>query len=146
MMSATFWLRTGAIWGFLAVAMGAFGAHGLQGRFQSLGAISSDRPAEYFEARFHTAAQYHMYCALAILAVGLLAATGRGGTAISASGWSFLLGSLIFSGSLYILATTGLRWLGAITPIGGVLMLIGWIALAVAAGSSSKPINESLMP
>ena len=145
-MSAAFWLRTGAIWGFLAVSMGAFGAHGLQGRFQSLGELSSGRTAEYFEARFHTAAQYHMYCALAILAVGLLAATGRTGTALQTSGWSFLLGSLVFSGSLYILSTTGLRWLGAITPIGGVLMLIGWIALAVAAGSSSKAIGESLLP
>jgi uncharacterized membrane protein YgdD (TMEM256/DUF423 family) len=139
MMSPTFWLRTSAIWGFLAVAMGAFGAHGLQGRFQSLGELSGGRPAEYFEARFHTASQYHMYCALAILAVGLLAATGRGGTALHVSGWSFLLGSLIFSGSLYILAITGLRWLGAITPIGGVLMLIGWIALAIAAGLPLKP-------
>jgi uncharacterized membrane protein YgdD (TMEM256/DUF423 family) len=138
MMNATFWLRIGAIWGFLAVSMGAFGAHGLQARFESLGELSGGRTAEYFEARFHTAAQYHMYCTLAILAVGLLAATGRGGTALQASGWSFLLGSLIFSGSLYILSTTGLRWLGAITPIGGVLMLIGWIALAVAAGGSSQ--------
>jgi uncharacterized membrane protein YgdD (TMEM256/DUF423 family) len=145
-MSATFWLRIGAIWGFLAVSMGAFGAHGLQARFQSLGNLSPGLTAEQLEARFHTAAQYHMYCALAILAVGLLAATGRSGTALQASGWSFLVGSLIFSGSLYILSTTGLRWLGAITPIGGVLMLIGWIALAVAAGSSSKPIGESLLP
>ncbi len=146
MMSAAFWLRIGAVWGFLAVSMGAFGAHGLQARFQSLGELSGGLTTERLQANFHTAAQYHMYCALAILAVGLLAATGRGGTGIQTAGWSFLLGSLVFSGSLYILSTTGLRWLGAITPFGGVLMLIGWIALAVAAGSSSKPINESLMP
>ncbi len=76
-----------------------------------------------------------MYCALAILAVGVLAQTGRGGAALQAAGWLFLLGSLIFSGSLYILAVTGLRWLGAITPIGGVAMIAAWIALAVAAGS-----------
>ena len=145
-MSAGFWLRTGAIWGFLAVSMGAFGAHGLQARFQSLGDLPGGLTSERLQSNFHTAAQYHMYCALAILAVGLLAATGRSGTALQASGWSFLLGSLIFSGSLYILSTTGLRWLGAITPIGGVLMLIGWIALAIAAGSSSKPISESLLP
>ena len=60
-----------------------------------------------------------MYCALAILAVGILAQIGRGGAALQAAGWLFLLGSLIFSGSLYVLAVTGLRWLGAITPIGG---------------------------
>jgi uncharacterized membrane protein YgdD (TMEM256/DUF423 family) len=145
-MSAAFWLRIGAIWGFLAVSMGAFGAHGLQARFQSLGEQPGGLATERLQANFHTAAQYHMYCALAILAVGLLAATGRTGTALQASGWSFLLGSLIFSGSLYILSTTGLRWLGAITPFGGVAMLAGWIALAVAAGSSPKAISESLLP
>ena len=143
-MSATFWLRTGAIWGFLAVAMGAFGAHGLQARFESPGALSGGLTTERLQANFHTAAQYHMYCALAILAVGLLAATGRTGPALQAAGWSFLVGSSIFSGSLYILAITGLRWLGAITPLGGLAMLAGWIALAIAAGSSSRPIGESL--
>ena len=143
-MSATLWLKIGAIWGFLAVSMGAFGAHGLQERFQSLGALSAGRPAEYYEARFHTAAQYHMYCALAILVVGLVTATGRGGMALQVSGWSFLLGSLIFSGTLYALSTTGHRWLGAITPIGGLLMLVGWIALAMAAGVPSNPMAPSI--
>jgi uncharacterized membrane protein YgdD (TMEM256/DUF423 family) len=83
-----------------------------------------------------------MYCALAILAVGILALAGRGSMALQAAGWLFLLGSLVFSGSLYLLSTTGLRWLGAITPIGGVAMIAGWVALAVAAGSFesvSKP-------
>ena len=77
-----------------------------------------------------------MYCALALLAVGLLSLLGRTGTAVTVAGWSFLLGSVIFSGSLYVLSLTGLRWLGAITPIGGVLMLVGWVALAVAGGAS----------
>ncbi len=138
-MNAGFWLRIGAIWGFLAVTMGAFGAHGLQERFQSLGNQPGGLAAERLQAHFQTAAQYHMYCAMALLAVGLLAATGRGGTALQVAGWSFLLGSLIFSGSLYILSVTGLRWLGAITPVGGVLMLAGWLALAIAAGTSSSP-------
>jgi uncharacterized membrane protein YgdD (TMEM256/DUF423 family) len=129
----------GAIWGFLAVTMGAFGAHGLKERFQSLGGQTGGLTAERLEANFNTAAQYHMYCALAILAVGLFAATGRNGAALQTSGWSFLLGSLIFSGSLYILSVSGLRWLGAITPIGGVAMLVGWIALAIAAGATTKP-------
>jgi uncharacterized membrane protein YgdD (TMEM256/DUF423 family) len=137
-MSAGFWLRLGAIWGFLAVSMGAFGAHGLQERFQFLGDQPGGLATERLQANFQTAAQYHMYCALAILAVGLLAATGRDGAALQAAGWLFLLGSLIFSGSLYLLAVTGLRWLGAITPIGGVALLAGWLALAVAAGSSSS--------
>ena len=137
-MNPGFWLRSGAIWGFLAVSMGAFGAHGLKERFRTLGQYAGGLTADRLEANFHTAAQYHMFCALALLAVGLLSATGRGGTALEIAGWSFLAGSLVFSGSLYILAMTGLRWLGAITPIGGVFMLIGWLALAVAAGSSAR--------
>jgi len=137
-MNAGFWLRVGAIWGFLAVSMGAFGAHGLEDRFQAASS-SAGLSADRLKANFHTAAQYHMYCALALLAVGLLAQAGRAGTALHVAGWSFLLGSLAFSGSLYILAVTGLKWLGAtVTPLGGVVMIIGWLALAVAAGSYPK--------
>ena len=80
-----------------------------------------------------------MYCALAILAVGILMQFGRGGAALQAAGWLFVTGSLIFSGSLYVLAVTGLRWLGAITPIGGLAILAAWVALAVAAGSFDSP-------
>jgi uncharacterized membrane protein YgdD (TMEM256/DUF423 family) len=138
MINTGFWLRIGAVWGFLAVSMGAFGAHGLQGRFQSLAQQSSGLSYERLQANFQTAAQYHMYGALALLAVGCLAATGRGGVALQASGWLFLLGSLTFAGSLYVLSVTGLPWLGAITPIGGALMLAGWLALAVAAGFPSR--------
>jgi uncharacterized membrane protein YgdD (TMEM256/DUF423 family) len=135
MMNAGIWLRIGAIWGFLAVTMGAFGAHGLQERFKAVGNSSAALSAERLQSIFQTAAQYHMYSALAILAIGLLAATGRSGNALQTAGWSFLLGSLIFSGSLYVMSVTGMRWLGAITPIGGVGMLAGWVAVAVAAGS-----------
>ena len=71
-----------------------------------------------------------------------MAYTGRGGDSLQAAGWLFLVGSLIFSGSLYILATTGLRWLGAITPIGGVAMIAAWVALAVAAGSFQTTAPE----
>ncbi len=128
MMRDGFWLQVGAVWGFLGVAMGAFGAHGLKERLDELGQT----------ANFHTAAQYHMYCAFALAAVGLLVISGRSGAAASVAGWSFLLGSLVFSGSLYILAVTGLTWLGAITPIGGVAILAGWVALAMAAGKSAS--------
>jgi uncharacterized membrane protein YgdD (TMEM256/DUF423 family) len=134
-MSAAFWLRVGAVWGLLAISMGAFGAHGLEDRFASLGGMPGGLSAERLKANFNTGAQYHMYCALAILAVGILIQFGRGGAALQAAGWLFVLGSLIFSGSLYILAITGLRWLGRITPIGGVAMIAAWVALAVAAGS-----------
>jgi uncharacterized membrane protein YgdD (TMEM256/DUF423 family) len=119
------WLQIGAVWGFLAVTAGAFGAHGLK-----------DRLAELDQTvNFHTAAQYHMYCALALVAVGLLVLSGRSCTALSVAGWAFLTGSLIFSGSLYLMSVTGLRWLGGITPIGGVAILVGWAALAVAAAT-----------
>jgi uncharacterized membrane protein YgdD (TMEM256/DUF423 family) len=137
-MNTSFWIRAGAIWGFLAVAIGAFGAHGLKDRFKSLGDQFGPLATERPEGIFQTATHYHAYCALAILAVGLLAATGRGGTALPVAGWSLLLGSVIFSGSLYVLAATGIKWLGAITPIGGLFMLVGWVALAIAAGSRSN--------
>jgi uncharacterized membrane protein YgdD (TMEM256/DUF423 family) len=132
-MNDGFWLRIGAVWGFLAVAMGAFGAHGLKDRLTALDQL----------ANFHTAAQYHMYMALAMVAVGLLQATGRSGAALSVAGWSFLIGSVVFSGSLYVLSLTGLKWLGAITPIGGVAILVGWAALAVAAGGPATTNPEA---
>ena len=127
-MSTSFWLRVGAIWGFLAVAIGAFGAHGLKDRFKALGDQFGPMTTERPEGIFQTATHYHAYCALAIMAVGLLSTTGRGGTALQVAGWSLLLGSAIFSGSLYVLAATGIKWLGAITPIGGLMMLVGWLA------------------
>ncbi len=123
-MKDGFWFQVGAVWGFLAVAMGAFGAHGLKDRLTELGQT----------ANFQTAAHYQMYCALALLAVGSLVLSGRSGIAAAVAGWGLLIGSLIFSGSLYILAVTGLKWLGAITPLGGVAILVGWAALALAAG------------
>ncbi len=136
-MTATFWIRAGAIWGFLSVAIGAFGAHGLKDRFSSLGTSFGSMVNERPEGIFQTATQYHAICALAMIAVGLVMAHGRAGTALAVAGWSFLFGSLIFSGSLYILAATGIKRLGMITPIGGLLMMIGWVALAIAAGSKT---------
>src|SRR4051794_19289408 len=123
-MSGTAWIRIGAVLGGLGVIAGAFGAHGLEGKLDSRG-------LEVFE----TAAKYQMYHAPALLAVGLLMLLGRGGASVNLAGWSFLLGTLIFSGTLYALALTGIRWLGAITPIGGLALIVGWFALAVAAGS-----------
>ncbi len=126
-MSGTTWLRIGAILGGLGVTAGAFGAHGLK---------------EYMDARslevYETAARYQMYHALALLAVSLLGISRGPGPSLDLAGWSFLAGTLVFSGTLYALALTGLRWLGAITPIGGVALIVGWLALAVAAGSRAK--------
>jgi uncharacterized membrane protein YgdD (TMEM256/DUF423 family) len=109
----------GCISGFVAVAAGAFGAHGLRSRL-----------APDLLAIFETAARYQMYHALALLAVAW-AATRWPGTLSGWAGWLFVVGTVIFSGSLYALALTGLRWLGAITPIGGLCFLGGWLCLAL---------------
>ncbi len=108
-----------ALNGFIAVALGAFAAHGLKN------SLTPD-----LLSTFQTGVQYHMYHALALFGVGLLALHFPGNTLLRVSGYLFLLGILFFSGSLYTLSLTGVRWLGAITPIGGVLFLAGWATLA----------------
>lgn len=114
-------LLCGAIYGFLGVALGAFGAHGLRER------LTPDLLAVW-----KTAVEYQFYHALALLLVGLLASQ-RPSIALTNAGICFALGVLIFSGSLYTLALSGQRWLGAITPIGGLLFLAGWALLFWAA-------------
>ncbi|MDB5926891.1 MAG: hypothetical protein JWN13_5827 [Betaproteobacteria bacterium] len=111
----------GAVSACIAVAAGAFGAHALKSR------LSADMLAV-----FEVGARYQMYHALALLACAW-AVTKWPGTLVSAAGWLFILGTLLFSGSLYVLSLTGLRWLGAITPLGGIALLAGWICLAAAA-------------
>jgi uncharacterized membrane protein YgdD (TMEM256/DUF423 family) len=111
----------GAASAFVAVAAGAFGAHALRE------ALPPDRLAV-----FETAARYQMYHALAVLAAGMLAVRRRGRSA-PAAGWLFLLGTVLFSGSLYALALTGVRAWGAVTPWGGLAWLAGWAILAAAA-------------
>ena len=123
-MNGMNWIRAGAILGGLSVAAGAFGAHTLKTRID----------ADALDI-FKTAALYQMIHALALVAVGLLVASGRGGTAATVAGWAFLAGIVLFSGSLYGLALSGPRWLGPITPIGGLAMIGGWIALAIASSS-----------
>jgi uncharacterized membrane protein YgdD (TMEM256/DUF423 family) len=118
-MSGAFWLRVGAISGFLAVGAGAFGAHSLKK------VIGPDELAV-----FETGVRYQMFHALAMVAVGVIAGSGRASRALATAGWGFFVGSVLFSGSLYGLALTGARWLGPITPIGGVGFLVGWAALA----------------
>lgn len=115
------WLVLAAANGFLAVATGAFAAHGLSGRLDA-----------HALQTFETGARYHMYHALAM---GLSAIAARGAAASPAQ-WSagfFLAGTVLFSGSLYLLALTGIRMLGLVTPFGGLAFLIGWAMLAWAA-------------
>lgn len=116
------WLTTaGFVLALVAVAAGAFGAHGLEGR----------RPEELLSV-FETAVRYQMYHAVGLVAVGLAAARWPDPLWVPA-GWLFVAGIVVFSGSLYALALTGLRWLGAITPVGGLAFLAGWALCAVAA-------------
>lgn len=117
-------LALGAVAAFIGVALGAFAAHGLKQRLD---------PAML--ATFEVGVRYHMYHALALLGVGW-AATRWPGAWVNASGWLFVAGIVVFSGTLYALALTGMRWLGAITPLGGLALLAGWICLAAAAWTS----------
>jgi uncharacterized membrane protein YgdD (TMEM256/DUF423 family) len=116
----------GAASAFIAVAAGAFGAHALRTRL----------PPDLL-AVFETAVRYQMYHALALIAAAWASTRWPGGLMHWAS-WLFVLGTLLFSGSLYALALSGVRWLGAITPIGGVAFLAGWICLVVGAVSGRR--------
>jgi uncharacterized membrane protein YgdD (TMEM256/DUF423 family) len=114
-------LVAGGAAALLAVALGAFGAHALKSRI----------PPEML-AVWHTAVEYHVFHALGLLAVGLVAVQLPESALLRWSGWAMLAGILLFSGSLYALALSGERWLGAVTPIGGLAFLAAW-ALFVAA-------------
>jgi uncharacterized membrane protein YgdD (TMEM256/DUF423 family) len=114
-------LVLGAVLAGLAVGLGAFGAHGLRATLS---------PEDL--ATFEIGVRYQMYHALGLLAVAWVGSQWPS-SAVTAAGWAFLIGILIFSGSLYLLVLSGQRWLGAITPIGGVAFLVGWALLAWAA-------------
>jgi uncharacterized membrane protein YgdD (TMEM256/DUF423 family) len=112
----------GALSGAMAVALGAFGAHGLKTRL----------PADLL-ATFETGVRYQMYHALALLVVAWAVIRWSGSSLPASAGWLFVAGTVLFSFSLYLLALTGQRWLGAITPFGGVAFVAGWVCLALAA-------------
>lgn len=160
MTSSRTWLFTGAVLAGLAVAAGAFAAHGLDGYFHRVYAGQdyekkhSDRGqtvvtkvplADKLLADFKTGAEYQMYHALALLAVGLLAAI-QPARSLTIAAWAFVLGIIGFSGGLYAYSLMNARWIGMIVvPLGGTLFLVGWIALAVAvcAGRTS-PAADSI--
>jgi uncharacterized membrane protein YgdD (TMEM256/DUF423 family) len=123
-MSARLAIVLGSAAMFVAVALGAFGAHALRARL-----------APDMTAVWQTAVQYHAWHALAVLAVGVLLLQGPGQRAVEVAGWLFLAGIVLFSGSLYAMALTGVRGLGAVTPFGGVAFLAGWATLAWAAAT-----------
>ncbi len=110
----------GAINAFLAVALGAFGAHGLK-----------DRLEPYYLDIWKTGVQYQMFHATALLMIGILMGKVASSTYFTWSGWLMLVGIIFFSGSLYLLSLTKVGVLGAITPIGGVCFLAGWVLLII---------------
>ena len=116
---AKLFITLASISGMLAVTLGAFGAHALKGRLD-----------DYSRGVFETAVQYHFYHSLALLAVGLLAVSQPQTAMLKTSGWMFFIGILVFSGSLYLLSVSGIRWLGAVTPLGGLAFIVGWACLA----------------
>src|SRR3954449_4707541 len=120
-------LTLGAANAFLCVALGAFGAHGLKQR------LSADMLAVY-----QTGVQYHFYHALGLLAVGFMLANYPASRPAKLSGWLMLAGILLFSVSLYALSLTGMRALGAITPLGGVAFLSAWAMLAYGAWTADS--------
>ena len=118
-------LAIAAMLGGTAVAGGAFASHALK-----------DQLSERLLAIFETAVRYQMYHALALFGVALLIQrVETDGTLFTVAGWAFIVGIAIFSGSLYALSLTGVKWLGAITPLGGVALIVGWGCLAIAAFS-----------
>lgn len=127
------WVGLGAIFAFLSVGCGAFGAHGLESKLEPR-----------MLAIWETAARYQMYHALALIGLGLwvgqlaarTGATAAVPTSVPVAGWAFTIGIVLFSGSLYALALSGIKVLGAITPLGGLAFLIGWIAFALATFKS----------
>jgi uncharacterized membrane protein YgdD (TMEM256/DUF423 family) len=116
----------GALSGFIGVALGAFAAHGLKNRL-----------TPELLATFEIGVRYQMYHAFALIAVAW-ACTRWPGAAATAAGWLFVAGTVLFAGSLYVLALTGARWLGMVAPVGGLAFLAGWACLAWSAWSSAS--------
>ncbi|BCU05400.1 DUF423 domain-containing protein [Allochromatium tepidum] len=129
MYPASLWMTLGAVGGLLTVALGAFGAHGLKGRID---------PA--LLANWNTAADYLGLHALALLACGLTLLHRPEAGLVNWAGWAFVIGVCLFSGSLFAMTLTGLRQLGMITPIGGVLLILAWALLAVGAARLAGPL------
>jgi len=117
--TAKTFLVLGALCAMLAVVLGAFGAHALRSRL----------PADLLSV-FHTGVQYHFWHALGVLAIGLLLMHIPGSVPVRWAGWLMLAGIVLFSGSLYVLSISGIRWLGAITPLGGLCFIAAWALLA----------------
>ncbi|WP_368503036.1 DUF423 domain-containing protein [Alkalihalophilus sp. As8PL] len=118
---AKLFILMGSIVMALSVAIGAFGAHGLEPRL-----------SERMMKNYQTGVQYHMIHGIGLIIVGLVALKLTSSSMLNGAGWSFLIGIILFSGSLYAMALTGVTKLGAITPIGGLAFIVGWVLLGLA--------------
>lgn len=119
-------IQSAAIFGAIAVGIGAFGAHGLKAILEETGRIET----------FETAVKYHFYHSLGLFLIGILALVKPEWKGLNFSTICMIIGILIFSGSLYILSLTGITWLGAITPLGGVAFILGWLGILRAASKN----------
>ncbi|MCG6873863.1 MAG: DUF423 domain-containing protein [Betaproteobacteria bacterium] len=119
-------LVLGALTAMLAVVLGAFGAHALRAK------LAPDLLAIY-----QTAVQYHFWHALGLLVIGVVAIHMPAASMLKWAGWVMFAGIVLFSGSLYVLAITGARWLGAVTPFGGAAFIVSWVLLAIAVACAS---------
>ena len=136
-MSPRGWIVCGAIVGALGVAIGAFGAHGLKTHLEAAG---DDVDAVRMLSTFETGVRYQMYHAPVLMLIGLLLARRRPSPMLQVAGYCVLTGVVIFSGLLYALVLSGMKILGAIVPIGGLLLIAGWTLLAIAAWrETAKP-------
>lgn len=131
-MSPQRWIAVGALLGGIAVALGAYGAHGLEKRLAAIGYAGDDLVHRL--ANHETAVRYQMWHALAIVLIGI-ALGGWPSPWWKVAAWSLLAGILVFSGLLYVLVFAGpnWRWLGAVVPIGGLSLIVGWLLLAIGA-------------
>ena len=118
----TIFVLLGALSGAAGVALGAFGAHALRSH------MTPER-----QSVFETGVRYQLIHALALLFVGIGAGNIPNGVWLGAAGWLFVVGTILFSGSLYLLVLSDRRWLGAITPFGGIALILGWLCLAASA-------------
>lgn len=125
-MKGTRIIQSAAIFGALAVGIGAFGAHGLKAILEETGRVET----------FETAVKYHFYHSLGLFLIGILALVKPDWKGLGFAAISMIIGILIFSGSLYFLSLTGITWLGAITPLGGVAFILGWLRIFWAAAKN----------
>lgn len=142
-MNARMWMVIAGLVGAAGVGIGAFGAHGLPSRLEDAGLTvrEIDRRMETFQI----GVRYHMYHALALLAVAVLA-RGFSHRRLNLAGAAFLLGTFIFSGFLYAIALTGIKVLGLIVPVGGVLLIAGWLAVAWAGVAMTEGRSDPEPP